>query len=192
MIRVAITGGIGSGKSTLCQQLEEHGLPVFYCDVVARQLMLTDEALRASVKELTGSLEKAAIRNYIAQGEAYAQRLNQLVWPRVADMWQVFCVAHESAGMCIMECALLFESGFDRYVDASILVVAPAALREQRVAQRDGLSAERVRSIMALQLSDEEKCLRTPYVIVNDGAPNALYESFRTIVNQWNTASVSL
>lgn len=150
---------MGSGKTTYCKQWEEKGVPVFYCDAEARQLMLCDGALRAEIEVLVGSMEKDALRAYIGRGREYADRVNALVWPRVMQLWQNFCKRHEEAGVdkVMMECALLYESGFDSEVDEMVVITAPLEERVRRVMKRDGITEERARQIMALQMTDEER-----------------------------------
>lgn len=225
-LRIAITGGMGSGKSTLCRQIEALGTPVFYCDDVARQLIATDPELRAAIASLLSSSPsvsslpelpagfkasspsvsplpeppagfkassssvsslseppagfKASLRAYLAQGPANAARVNRLVWPRVADAWQRFSAetAARGAERVVMECALLFESGFDALVDCAILVTAPPDLRLQRVTQRDGITPERAQQIMALQLTDDERRRRAHHVLTNDGTPADLLKAY--------------
>lgn len=204
-LRIAITGGMGSGKSTLCRQIEALGTPVFYCDDVARQLIATDPELRAAIASLLSSSPsvsslseppsvpslpeppasfKASLRAYLAQGPAHAARVNRLVWPRVADAWQRFSAetAARGAERVVMECALLFESGFDALVDSIILVTAPPDLRLQRVTQRDGITPERAQQIMALQLTDDERRRRAHHVLTNDGAPADLLKAYTQLL----------
>ena len=196
---------IGSGKTTLCRMLEERGVPVFYCDQEAKRIMAADVQLQAEIAALISLPEpssvpslpeppasfKAALRAYISQGPEYADRINRLVWPRVAAAWEQFCCAHAAqqpstegivmqplAGSIVMECALLFESGFDRLVDTTILITAPAALRQQRVAQRDGITPQQVSAIIALQLSDDAKAQRATHVLSNDGTPADLLDRY--------------
>lgn len=153
MKRIGVTGGMGSGKTTYCKQWEAKGVPVFYCDVEARQLMLGDAALRSEIEAIVGSIEKDALRAYIGQGPAYAGKINAKVWPRVMQLWKDYCKTHEEAGTetIMMECALLYESGFDSEVDEVVEITAPLEERIRRVMKRDGITEERARQIMALQ-----------------------------------------
>lgn len=191
MKRVAITGGIGSGKSTLCRLLEAQGVPVFYCDQEAKRIMAADVQLQAEIAALAGGTDRDTLRRYISQGAEYAARIDRLVWPRVAAAWEQFCCAHAAqqpttegivmeplAGSIVMECALLFESGFDRLVDTTILITAPAALRQQRVAQRDGITPQQVADIISLQLPDADKAQRATHVLSNDGTPADLLAAY--------------
>lgn len=150
---------MGSGKTTYCKQWEAQGMPVFYCDVEARQLMFGDAALRGEIEGLVGSMDKNVLRAFIGQGPEYAARINMLIWPRVKQLWQNYCKYHEDAGTetIMMECALLYESGFDSEVDEVVVITAPLEERIRRVMKRDGITEERARQIMALQMTDEER-----------------------------------
>lgn len=183
MFRIAITGGMGSGKSTLCRMLEQEGTPVFSCDAEARRLMASDAGLRRQIEQLVGSLERDALRKFLAAGPQQAERINRLVWPRVAEEWTAFCQKHEAQGTdaVVMECALLFESGFESQADVSILVTAPADLRLRRVTARDGITPARARSIMALQMSEEEKQCRADHTIYNIYAREDLLQAFHAL-----------
>lgn len=183
MLRIAITGGMGSGKSTLCHMLEKEGTPVFSCDAEARRLMACDTALRQDILKLVGSLERDDLRRFLGAGPEQAERLNRLVWPRVAQEWQVFCRQHEALGTeaVVMECALLFESGFQDQADVCILVTAPANLRLQRVTARDGITPARARSIMALQMPEEEKMRRADHILYNIRTREELLQAFHAL-----------
>ena len=183
MLRIAITGGMGSGKSTLCHMLKEEGIPVFSCDSEARRLMATDESLRQQITELVGSLERDDLRSFLGAGPGQADRLNRLVWPRVAEEWTAFCQHHFALGtpVALMECALLFESGFQNQADISILVTAPADLRLQRVTARDGITPDRARSIMALQMPEEEKMQRADHTLYNIHTREELLQAFHAL-----------
>lgn len=205
MTRIAITGGIGSGKTTLCRMLEERGVPVFYCDQEAKRIMAADVQLQAEIAALISLSEpssvpsmpeppsvsslpeppasfKAALRVYISQGPEYADRINRLVWPRVATAWEQFCQTYATqepaAETVVMECAMLFESGFDALADTTVLVTAPTSLRQQRVALRDGITPQQVSAIIALQLSDDAKAQRATHVLSNDGNPADLLDRY--------------
>lgn len=183
MLRIAITGGMGSGKSTLCHMLKEEGTPVFSCDAEARRLMAEDATLRRQIKQLVGSLERDDLRSFLGAGPGQADRLNRLVWPRVAEEWTAFCQHHFALGtpVALMECALLFESGFQDQADVSILVTAPADLRLQRVTARDGITPDRARSIMALQMPEEEKMQRADHTLYNIHTREELLQAFHAL-----------
>ena len=180
-LRLAVTGGIGSGKSFVCRCLEERGIPVFYCDDVAKQLLRTDAEVQHALTALVGPglfeggwLHKELLRDYLHQGNAAADRVNAIVHPRVAEAFRQWCKQQAAAGhrLLCMECALLFETGFDRLVDRTLLVTAPLEVRLSRVMARDGVSREVARSWMRLQMSEEEKARRADILIDNSDSPD--------------------
>lgn len=168
-MRIAITGGIGSGKSYLCRLLQQdYGIEIFNCDIVAKHIIATHaevhQALAALIEGETAApaLTKEALGAYIRQSPEHAARVNAIVHPRVAE-------AFEHSGMEWMECAILYESGFDRLVDSVVVVTCPAEERIRRIMARDHCSADTARRWLALQMTDEERMARADYHIVNDG-----------------------
>ena len=173
MRKIGITGGIGSGKSRLCHLFAERGVAVYDTDAAAKRLMTEDAALVEAIKARFGAesyVDGALNRPYLAErvfsDEAERQALNGLVHPAVkADF--VAWAEQQAGDYVILESALLFEAGLDAMVDAVVAVLAPEALRIERVRQRDGVSEEQVRSRMAAQLSDEELHRRATVTVVN-------------------------
>ncbi len=175
--RIGITGGIGSGKSYVCHWLEEMGLPVFYCDDEAKRIIRTHPVVRQELTALVGSavydadgqLVKPVLAAYLCTSPEHAARVDAIVHPVVAEE---FCTWADSqtARTVIMECALLFESGFDRLVHHTVHVSAPLELREKRVMARDGVTLEKVQAWMSLQMPEEEKARRADSVLHNDGS----------------------
>ena len=167
MKKLAVTGAIGSGKSFVCRQMEELGFPVFNCDDEARKLMREDENLRQRIAEIVGSNDKTALRDFISASRENAEEINRLVHPRVREQWENFCDEHKEEKAVVMECALLFETGFEAFVDKTICVTAPENERVKRVMARDGVGEDYVRKIMSLQLPQEEKMARADVIIKN-------------------------
>ena len=161
-MKIGITGGIGSGKSYVCQRLIAHGYEVYDCDSAAKRLMRSSSELQQQIKALVGSLEKADIARFLLESEANAKAIDAIVHPAVFRDF-------EASGMKWMESAILFESGAYRLVDKTIVVTAPEEVRIQRVMQRDGISREKVLEWMARQLPQEEVKARADFEIVNDG-----------------------
>ena len=178
ILKVGITGGIGSGKTTVCKVFEALGIPVYYADWHARQLMVNDPRLVAGVKELFGPdayLEDGALnRPYIAEkvfnNDKKLQQLNHLVHPAVAEDAGRWHSAQENVPYTLKEAALLFESGNFKQLDKVITVFAPEKLRIQRVMERDQVSRKEVRARMAKQMPEEEKLKRADFVVYNDGS----------------------
>lgn len=172
MMKIAITGGIGSGKSYVCRILENQGIRVYDCDAEAKRLMRTDAELQAGLKKLVGEevysadgiLQKPVLAQFILTSEANKQAVNDVVHPAVArDFEQSDCEW--------MESAILFDSGFDRrtHFDKVVCVSAPVAVRLQRIMQRDHISQEKAQQWIDAVMPQEELIARSDYEIVNDG-----------------------
>lgn len=186
MLRIAITGGMGSGKSALCHKLEQRGIPVFYCDERAHYLIGEDAQVRREITLLLGSCERSLLRQFVSSGPAQAARLNSIVWPRVGELWTAFCdkALAEGAGQAVMECALLFESGYDKAADLTLLVTAPETVRLKRVCRRDNVEEEYVRRMMTLQMDEEEKRRRAHHIIENTGTVDDMLRHYDDIMRQ--------
>jgi dephospho-CoA kinase len=174
---IGITGGIGSGKSLVCQIFTSLGIPVYDADSRAKSLMTTDGILISAIKKEFGALsyhpDGTLNRQYLAsvafQDPQRLQVLNGLVHPRVGADFAQWLNDHQEHPYIIKEAALLFESGSYQSLDKIIVVHAPEQLRLSRVLQRDPhRSTEQVQEIIRNQMRDEEKVRRADFVIVND------------------------
>jgi len=180
MQKTAITGGIGSGKSYVCRMLEALGYPVFYCDPEAKALIRHDDRVRECLTALVGRelyddkglLVKSVLAKWLCRGPEYAARVDAVVHPRVAEKFGEWAAARSAEGhtRIFMECALLFESGFDRLVDRTVLVHASEETRIWRVMQRDRLERSDVLRWQALQMPEEEKMRRADLIVHNEEA----------------------
>ena len=208
MQRIAITGGIGSGKSYICKQLQAAGHHIFYCDDEAKHIIRTHPDVMRELRQLVGDevydaegkLVKSVLAAYLCRGAAYSHQVDAIVHPRVAEAFVRFCQAHgirpteESVGAkstvaqsweekvialnslqslspahtVFMECALLFESGFNRLVDHTVLVHVSHATQTARLMARDHISQEKAQAWMNLQLPEERKLQLADAVIVNE------------------------
>ena len=184
-MKIAITGGIGSGKSYVCRQLAERGIRVYDCDAAAKRLMRTSPELQKQLKLLVGEdvyedgqLVKPVMARFLLASEENQKAVNGIVHPAVADDFR-------ASGYKWMECAILFESGFDHLVDRVICVTAPEEVRIQRVMDRDGLSRERALEWLAKQLPQEVVLGRSNYRIINDGQAD-ISQQIDTIIQQIN------
>lgn len=203
--KIAITGGIGSGKSYICSQLAEAGYSIFYCDDEAKRIIRTDAAVRQELTKIVGpelydadgKLVKSVLAAWLCRGKAYSQQIDAIVHPRVAqaflqraeEMQQSITSDRQQAHppytlpqqvtlptllhlhkqqTLFMECALLFESGFDRLVEQSVLVHVSHATQLKRLMSRDNLSQEKAEAWIALQLSEEEKMKRATSILDNE------------------------
>lgn len=174
MLKVGITGGIGSGKSVVCQVFNTLGIPVFKADDAARFLMENDAEL---VKEITallgnevyidGKLDRAKVSSIIFNNPERLQQLNAIVHPATIAYSQQW-LEQQVAPYAIKEAAIFFESGSYKDMDVMIGVFAPVDLRMQRAMQRSALSREQVSGIMSRQMDEDEKMKRCDHVIIND------------------------
>ncbi len=176
MLKVGVTGGIGSGKTTVCRIFKALGIPVFDADNAAKVLMEKDPELVTAIREAfgdeaylsDGTLNRRYLAGKVFTDETELARLNALVHPatiRAAEEW----ATRQQAPYTVKEAALLFESGSYRHNDINILVTAPEPVRIQRVMERDGVTEAEVRARIARQLSDGEKAKKADYTIINDG-----------------------
>lgn len=168
-MKIGITGGIGSGKSYVCHKLAERGITVYDCDSAAKRLMRTSPVIMESLTKLIGEgtytegrLDKAKVAAFLLASESNAKAIDAIVHPAVAEDFKL-------SGARWMECAIIYESGFDHLVDMVVAVTAPESLRLQRVMVRDGITEAKAREWMARQLPQAEVERRCDYTIINDG-----------------------
>ena len=178
MIRLGITGGIGSGKSYISKLLIERGIPVFDCDSRAKELTLHDSVIRRGLIDLLGAmvytdkgLNKPVLAAYLFASKENASRVNAIIHPRVREAFRAWVIEQQQNGKSVvaMESAILIESGFHVEVDQIVMVHAPLDVRCQRVIARDHTTLEEVKKRIAAQLSDEKKCQQADFIIENDG-----------------------
>lgn len=176
MIKIGITGGIGSGKTVVASLLHVLKIPVYIADEESK--ILTDESpvIRQKLIELFGEniyssnlLNRKRLASYIFEKPDYLKAVNAIIHPEV-NMHFLNWVAHQYGDICGIESAILFESGFDRIVDYTIMVYSPVELRIERVCRRNGMTREEVEHRINNQLSDEIKKQQSDYVIFNDGS----------------------
>ena len=175
-LKIGITGGIGSGKTTVCQIFELLGVPVFYADAAAKEVMHTDEELMKGIIGTFGvqsfSQEGILNRKYIADlvfnDKKALEMLNALVHPAVFRAFDSWLLKFADRPYVLKEAALLFESESYRMCTHSILVKAPEALKIRRVMERDHITEAEVQLRMARQFTDEQKERLADYTILND------------------------
>nr|WP_068892905.1 dephospho-CoA kinase [Pedobacter panaciterrae] len=177
MLKVGITGGIGSGKTTICRIFETLGIPVFYADTVAKEIMISDAILIQGVKDAFGEesylpggiLNNKHIADIVFNNKEELAKLNALVHPAVFrgfDNWVL--QLPEEIPYILKEAALLFESSSYKMCDKNILVTAPLELKLNRVMKRDGVTADQVKARMDKQFTDEKKKQMADYLINNN------------------------
>jgi len=176
MIKVGVTGAMGSGKSTVCRIFATLHIPVYNADERARWLMEHDKDLMASVQNAFGTeiyaqgkLLKKKLAAIVFNSDERLNELNALVHPRVRENAQEWMNKHSAYPYVIHEAALLFESGSYHDLDRIITVTAPLELRLKRIKVRDGINREDALKRMVHQWPESEKVKRSHYIIVNDG-----------------------
>ena len=174
MLKIGLTGGIGSGKSTVAGIFKVLGIPVFDADTNARQLMETDEELKTAIVALFGSraytggqLNRKWIADIVFNDPFQLEKLNQLVHPAAMSAGEKWA-SEQHAAYVIKEAALFFEAGSAAGMDYIIGVFAPQHIRINRVMKRDGLSREDVTGRMKRQIQEEIKMRLCDFVIMND------------------------
>ena len=177
-MKIGITGGIGSGKSYVCQLLRARGIQVYDCDQAAKRIIRTSPDVRQQLHQLIGSLEKADIARYLLQSETNARQIDAIVHPAVFRDFQ-------ESGMSWMESAILYESGAHHLVDRVIVVTAPEDVRIQRIMQRDGISRQQALLWLQRQWPQSELVRRAHYHLVNDGVAD-LQAQIETLLKTLN------
>ena len=173
MYKVGITGGIGSGKSTVCRMLAERGVALYDADSRAKELMSTSEALRSKLIENFGAetfnadgLNRQYLAAKVFNDAEQLHLLNSLVHPAVIADFEAWAESQEGQYV-VFESAILFEAGLEDRVDVVVAVMAPETVRVERVMARDGHTREQVVARIKNQMSDDERSDRAKYSIVN-------------------------
>lgn len=191
MLKVGITGGIGSGKTHVCQLLETVGIPIFYSDIVGKEITNTNPKVRAAIIELLGEetykndvLNAKFVASKVFDDKSLLEKINAIIHPVVFAAFEDWSMQFEGHKIVALESAVLFESGFDKYIDKSIVVTAPLQVRINRIMKRDKLTYPEVEARIKNQLSDEEREARADFVIKNDGVehlPSQLFAFLKAV-----------
>lgn len=178
MIRLGITGGIGSGKSVVSQLFRVMDIPVYDSDKESKRLTITDEGIRTQLTELVGkevyaddgSLNKSVLASWLFSCEDHTLKVNSIIHPVVKDDFLSWVRKQENTGhkVCGIESAILIEAGFLDVVEKVVMVTAPIETRLERTMQRDYASRKSVLNRMARQMNEEEKKEKADYVINNE------------------------
>ncbi|MCC8425540.1 dephospho-CoA kinase [Mucilaginibacter sp. UR6-11] len=176
MLKIGITGNIGSGKTTISKMFEVLGIPVFYADAEAKKVMTTDPVLVAAIKKAfgdaaylpDGSLDRKYIANIVFNNDEELAKLNALTHPAVFRAFDNWVADIKNAPYVMKEAALLFESASYKMCDYSLLVTAPLDLRIQRVTRRDHITPAEVEAREAKQFTEAKKRELADYLIEND------------------------
>lgn len=180
MLKVGITGGMGSGKSTIARIFSSFGIPVYDADRAAKRLVLTNNNIRHSIIKhfgkasyINGQYNKQHIAAIVFNNEEKLKLLNAIIHPATisdANNWFL----QQTAPYALKEAALIFESGSEKYLDMVIGVFAPEEIRIQRIIERENTTAEHVIARMKKQMAEDEKMSRCNYVINNSGKESVI------------------
>ncbi len=177
MMTVALTGGVGSGKSTVARLFRLLGVPVFEADREARRLQDDDAGLRTAIAQRfggdlyrSGTLDREALAALVFNDAAALADLNEMVHPAVRAAFRAWAAGHTGRPYVIMEAAVLVRTGGHRLFDRTVVVEAPEEVRVQRVLQRDGCTREQVLARMAHQATDKELRGAAHHLIDNGGS----------------------
>jgi dephospho-CoA kinase len=171
---VGLTGGIGSGKSTVAKVFQALGVPVFNSDLEAKKIINNDvEVISAITLEFgnvyqNGKLDRVKMSEVVFNDKCALEKLNKIVHPKVAEYFENWVLENNDSSILIKEAAILIESGAYKKIDKIVLVTAPTTIRIQRVVNRDNISKEKVKERMNAQLSDKEKLSYADFFIIND------------------------
>lgn len=171
---IGLTGGIGSGKSTVAKYLASKGISVYIADVEARKLMESKEVIDEiksyfgeKVISKKGTIKRKTLANLVFSDKEKLNKLNSIVHPKVKKHFMEWFLLHKNEPFIVKEVAILFETNGHLDCDKVILVTAPEEVRLMRVMQRDNVSKEDVLARMNNQMSEEEKISKSDYVIHN-------------------------
>ena len=174
MIKLGITGGIGSGKSVVATIFQLYGIPVYIADEESKKLTDTSPLIREKLQKLCGSkiykdskLDKKQLASIIFNNADMLREVNGIIHPEVNKSFLNW-VCRQTNTICAIESAILFESGFDKIVDRTLTVYAPIDIRLERIQKRDNTPLEAIKKRIDSQLSDEIKRDRADYIIIND------------------------
>lgn len=175
MIKVGITGGIGSGKTYVCTVFEKMGVPVFYADEEAKKISESDvvvskivETFGASILRADNKLDRKKLSERVFSNQPELQKLNAIIHPLVKKRFENWLEENGDNKYILKEAAILFETGLDKEMDSTITVIANKETRIERVKKRSNLTEAAIEKIMASQWSDEEKIKQSSFVINNN------------------------
>ena len=187
MLRIGITGGIGSGKSTVCGLFEKAGIPVFSADEAAHQLSNGDATVRQLIIKLLGDaaytshgkLDRAYVAAIVFSHPEKLKGLNRIIHPRVLQAVEEFGQSVKGVPFWIVEAALLYESGLHKKLDYVIGVTAAEEEKIRRVMKRDGVTTDAVHRRMEHQMPDETLRTKADFILMNDGDPGQLLDRIK-------------
>lgn len=190
---IGLTGGIGSGKTTVAKIIEAKGYLVYYSDVRAKEIVNDDEVLKEKIIALLGKsaydeqgkYNRKWVAEQVFNDRDLLQKLNSLIHPAVKNDFEDWA-SRQTARFVFKETALLFELDLDKDCYKSILVTAGEDIRIQRVMERDGRTYKQVKEIISKQMSEEEKIKKADFVIYNNGKLSELEKNINKVIAEIN------
>ncbi|MFA5904314.1 MAG: dephospho-CoA kinase [Desulfobacula sp.] len=187
ILKIAVTGSAGSGKSLVCKRLNELGLVTLDCDIIARQVVEPGKAgfndiIGAFGREVLlneGGLDRSKLRNIILNDSAMRKKMEDLLHPRILEqmMQQINAADYKEVKAVAVEVPLLFESGMDQFFDVTIAVIAENQDLVKRISGRDRVKESDAKKMIGLQMPQEKKMERADHVLYNTGTNSELFES---------------
>lgn len=182
MIKLGVTGGIGSGKSVVCEVLRIEGIPVYDADREAKKLNDSSPLIRHKLTQAfgpalyanDGKLDRKKLARLLFDNKENLHKVHAIVHPEVARHFARWIERKKAFPVVAMEAAVLFEAGFESLFHKTLSVVAPPEVRIRRVMNRDAVSAEEVQRRINSQMSDEERIKRSDFVLINDNRQSLL------------------
>jgi len=188
MVILGITGGIGSGKSTISEIFRLMDIPVYIADAESKKLTATSPVIREKLIKEFGEdlyegnvLNKALLASYIFNDKDKLGKTNKIIHPEVNKHFHLWVEKHKDVPLVAAEAAILYESGMDRYMDKIAVVFTPLEERIKRVMARDNSPREKIMQRISNQMSDEEKMKRADYIIYNDETKSLIRQSINII-----------
>ncbi len=175
MLKIGLTGGIGSGKTTISKIFQNLGVPIFNSDLVARSIVNSNQMAISQIKGIFGDdiyvnneLDRKKLAPIVFNDKLMLDKLNAIVHPLVAQNYAKWCKEYDHLPYTIKEAAILFETGVHHNLDRIIVVYTPKEERIKRIMERDDADRADVESRMAHQWSDESRNKMADFIIIND------------------------
>jgi len=187
ILKIAVTGSAGSGKSLVCKRFKEIGLITLDCDIIARQVVEQGEPGFKDIIEVfgrdvllnTGNLDRPKLRNLILNDSGMRNKMEDILHPRILEqmMLQISTADYRDIKAVVVEVPLLFESGMDKFFDVTIAVMAKDQDLVKRISERDRVKENDAKKMLSLQMPQEEKMAKADHVLFNIGTNGELFES---------------
>jgi dephospho-CoA kinase len=194
ILKIAVTGSAGSGKSLVCKRFKEIGLITLDCDIIARQVVEQGEPGFKDIIEVfgrdvllnSGNLDRPKLRNLILNDSGMRNKMEDILHPRILEqmMLQISTADYRDIKAVVVEVPLLFESGMDKFFDVTIAVMAKDQDLVKRISERDRVKENDAKKMLSLQMPQEEKMAKADHVLFNIGTNGELFESVDNLFNK--------